>query len=50
MIMQHNNLALQNFMMSEAITYDCKKNKTTKQAEKKRKKRKTGAEINIRFK
>jgi hypothetical protein len=29
---------------------ECKKNKTTKQAEKKRKKRKTGALISIRVK
>jgi len=29
---------------------ECKKNKTSKQAEKKRKKRKTGADISIRFK
>lgn len=31
-------------------TLECKKNKTTKQAERKRKKRKTGADINIRYK
>ena len=30
--------------------FECKKNKTTKQAEKKRRKRKTGADISIRNK
>eukprot|EP00347_Sterkiella_histriomuscorum_P018456 403345450 len=34
----------------QQIKYECKKNKTTKQAEKKRKKRKTGADISIRHK
>jgi len=35
---------------SEGVSYECKKNKATKQAERKRNKRKTGAQINIRFK
>ena len=31
-------------------TLECKKNKATKQAQRKRNKRKTGAQINVRFK
>jgi hypothetical protein len=34
----------------EITQLECKKNKATKQAERKRKKRKTGANISIRFK
>lgn len=52
-----NDYSTQLFMMNQANfegvsqpALECKKNKTTKQAEKKRKKRKTGADINIRFK
>ncbi len=35
---------------TKETTYECKKNKSTKQAERKRKKRKTGANISVRFK
>ena len=34
----------------EDVVMECKKNKTTKQAEKKRKKRKTGSQLSIRNK
>ena len=49
--MMNNTLGLSdNEVQTKETTYECKKNKTTKQAEKKRKKRKTGANISIRFK
>ena len=41
------------FMMNENLNQtqlECKKNKATKQAQRKRNKRKTGAQINVRFK
>jgi hypothetical protein len=43
------DLFMVNSLIEEAEkTLECKKNKTTKQAERKRKKRKTGANISIR--
>jgi hypothetical protein len=41
---------LPKFTNDDEKVLECKKNKSTKQAEKKRKKRKTGADICIRYK
>jgi hypothetical protein len=45
-----SQLQLMNEVTQGVSQLECKKNKTSKQAEKKRKKRKTGADISIRFK
>jgi len=47
MLFAHDTLECDAAVMG---TWECKKNKTSKQAERKRKKRKTGAHISIRFK
>ena len=51
-MMQTQNESL-NMMFDQQVieqTLECKKNKATKQAQRKRNKRKTGAQINVRFK